>query len=135
MKIEIPDYLPSGLEPEFIMQDQVAGTLVEEGFATLARAFAERFFAYAKTERAPTWLLWEGYWKATGDTQTLLVFGVLYKRPRFFPRAIRVRNVKPADIEQTKDGLFKMIDAYLADLSAKLPGGHYGTGKTIGGWL
>ena len=135
MKIEIPDYLPAGLEGEFIMQDDLADALAQEGFGSLAQAFTDRFVAHARVEPLPEWWMWEGYWRATGDTQTLLVFGVLYKRPRFFPRAIRVRNVKPADIEQTKDGLFKMIDAYLADLSAKLPGGHYGTGKTIGGWL
>lgn len=136
MKIEIPDLMPEGLEPEFWGGDKEGQSLpqmlVEEGFGDWIQAFIDRTIKYSLESSDPTWTMWEGYWKATGKTQTLLVFGVLHHNQHFHPRAILTRNVKPAQLEATKEAMFSMFNAYMDQLALKL--GNFGTGKTTGSW-
>ena len=136
MKIEIPDLLPEGLEAEFWGGDSQGRSLpkmlLEEGFGPMVQEFIDR--TLKETTNEP-WIMWEGYWKLTGLTQTLLVFGVLYRRKHFHPRGILCRHVRPEQLEEAKEALFAMFSAYMDELASQLPGGNFGTGKTIGGWL
>jgi len=137
MKIEIPDLLPEGLEAEFWGGDRegqnLPKMLLEEGFGWMVQEFIQRSLAESKVSPEP-WTMWEGYWKVTGATQSLLVFGVLYQRKHFHPRAILCRHVEPEQLEEAKEALFIMFQAYMEEVARQLPG-NFGTGKTIGGWL
>lgn len=138
--VQVPNYLPANLHVELAgTQDNkgVHAMLEEEGMGGMAQDFFKRVLEEMDKDPS-TWTMGEGFWREYSDgTKHLVCLGVLSYEKVFFTRLMRVKDVGPDQLKETREALGRMLREYLEELLAQMqlyPKLPPGSGKSQGPW-